>query len=265
MDSENKRDEHVSPQYYPFDTCDPAEYDEEYLRMPRRYKHARTIQNEIVCSGLRGSSAKPAVVVDLGSGTANDGLYILKNVGESFYLGIDRSSPMITRARDKMRNQGFDGRSVFLQQDFHITTIRDFKRHIRCLKIQGRVAIVMSVLALHHSERAAKLRVYRLAHQLLASGGRFVLTDLFSNNIMDCKQLALQKELSDVRSMKVRFANRSPAGIAASTMNEDHYVQSNKPMSLTLELDYLRESGFHLVDVVFRDGQLAVVVAENFL
>ena len=141
--------------------------------------------------------------------------------------------------------------------------LRDIKRHLQDSKLQKQVPVVMSALALHHYELSVKTQVYRLACQLLTRGGRFVLTDLFTNDIPDCDHYALRTELHDVQSTIARFPLRPPGGEATSTLSEVHYTRCNKPMSLTLELASIKRSGFGLVDVVFRDGQLAVIVAEK--
>ena len=105
-----KGDKSSAQQCFPFDNCAPKGYDEEYSRMPRRYKRARSIQNKFVCQGLRNSAIGTAVLIDLGAGTANDGLHVLNKIRHSFYLGIDRSVPMINWATNKLRVEGYSSR-----------------------------------------------------------------------------------------------------------------------------------------------------------
>ena len=249
--------------YYPFDSCDPAIYDEEYLRMPQRYKQARNIQNKLACISLRRSHGN-SVIIDFGSGTANDGLQILKEVDNSFYFGIDRSLPMVNLAMSKLHAAGFDARSVIMQSDFFSGSMYDdIKYHLQKAQLFRCVNVVISTLALHHYNLPVKAELFRLVYKLLPKGGRFVLTDLFKNEIQDCDQQAMLVELHDVKLTERRVSLGSANLKIASTMNEHHYTCLNNPVKLALEMNALRETGFGLIDVTFRHGQLAVIVAEK--
>jgi len=250
--------------FSPFGDAGAAMYDNDASRMPERYKHAHTIQNEIIIRALSCHLGdKHKVVIDLGAGTANDGLDILAKAPRAFYVGLDNSPPMIRRAREKMERAGFAERSMFLERSFLTTSAHDVVRTIQDECIDGEMAIVMSALALHHDELEEKHSAYVLAHDLLQSGGLFLLTDLFSNHIPCCACHAFERELKDVRDV-VRVSRRTSAitGVA-TTFSVNHYKHVNKPQQLASEISLIEKCGFARPDLVYRHGQLAVVVAER--
>lgn len=103
----------------PFGEEGAALYDCDVSRMPERYKQAHAVQNELVISALScHEETLHSVVVDLGSGTANDGLEILARSTSAIYVRIDNSLPMIDLAKAKMHRRGFNNRSVFLERSF---------------------------------------------------------------------------------------------------------------------------------------------------
>ncbi len=237
-------------------------YDDDAARMPTRYKIAHTIQNELIVNVLDSCSSRDvSVVVDLGAGTANDGLDILNQAARTLYLGIDNSLAMIERAKDKMRVCGYSERSAFLTGDFRTITASDVTRVLQSEHMEGSITVVMSALALHHYELAEKRAVYNLAYDLLHEGGVFVSTDLFSNSIADCARHALSKEISDVQASAERAGRLSSAPKEATTLSVDHYVRCNKPQWLSKELALLHDIGFGSIDIVYREGQMAVLVA----
>lgn len=232
--------------------------------MPPHYKRAHKIQNDLVITSLRKSEQnKLHVVVDLGCGTANDGIDILSRTENEFYLGVDNSVPMIERAKCKMQSRAFEKRSYFLIRDFRQMSVMDITGTLSLLKLECRIKAVMSTLALHHYELEEKRHVYTLAHNLLPPGGRLVLTDLFSNGIQGCAQYALYWEIDQVCGTIENSKEKPIDSKLATTRSVDHYLRSNRPQRLLDEVGVLHDCGFAIVDIVYRSGQLSVIVAQT--
>lgn len=248
----------------PFGTVGASTYDDDAARMPTRYKRAHTIQNELVVNALRSNKALlgKKVVVDLGAGTSNDGLEILSRSPQAFYLGIDYSQPMVARAEEKMRLHGYAQRSAFLQCDFLTARLGDIMHELAETQMNNHVPVVISALALHHYELVEKHNAYKLAYDLLSPGGLFILTDLFTNGITGCANYAFQTEISDINVAVRKCGENATDDQQATTLSIEHY-NSNKPQKLAHEMRGLRECGFDCIDVAYRDGQLATLVAEK--
>ena len=248
----------------PFGARGAATYDDDAARMPERYKIAHAIQNDLVVELVRrDSSCGRAIVVDLGTGTANDGVDILDRSERALYMGIDISLPMVSRAKHKMLQKGHSRRSAFLVRDFRTTTFNDVERFLRRKKMDGSIAVVISALALHHYNMEDKRPVYELAHALLQGHGCFVLTDLFINGIPECARSAVAREVNDIEAIVTHMLSKSRRAPGSTTLSVAHYLQSNKPQPLAIEVATLHDVGFGRVDIVYRHGQLASIVAER--
>jgi len=246
----------------PFGPSGAAGYDIDASIMPRRYKSAHRIQNQLVRQALALSAAPHPVVIDLGCGTGNDGLQILQHATTAIYVGVDLSRHMLARAATKLRRAGFENRSILLRRDFRWLTSDDLSNSVGGLPLQGGAACVISALALHHYQLAEKKGVYALAHSMLSTGGLFLATDLFSNAIALCAQLALQQEVASIRKAIKRLTLSSTDRLA-TTVSERHYTNENRPQAIMHEIRLLADVGFNKIDVTYRNGQLGVIAAER--
>lgn len=243
-----------------FGSSSAAIYDLEASRMPRRYKEAHKIQNKLVVNFLKKLAGSQRVVLDLGCGTASDGVRILSEATNAIYLGLDYSKHMLKHAKRKFSQDKLLGRSLLLEQDFRSIRAGDLREAQRSLVQSPNISVAISALALHHYEFADKRLLYRLLYSMLPSGGLFVLTDLFSNAIADCAKQALQKEISDIHRTQKRLACTTKI---ETTISKQHYIEENRPQLLSDEIALLMGLGFRNADVVYRSGQLSVVVSEK--
>ena len=244
----------------PYGRVGAAMYDIEASWICRRYKYAHRIQNEIVINVLKKAVAAKPVVIDLGCGTGNDGLYILTKMHRSIYCGIDYSKHMLRRAADKLCQQQLRNRSLLIQQDFRLMRPRDVCKSLTNVVLAPDICAVISALALHHYELDEKRRAYTLAYNLLPKGGLFVLVDLFSHSIQLCKELALREEIQDMHRALKHMAHPR---IQHTTLSERHYTEDNRPHILSDEITLLRTIGFKKLDHVYRRGQLSVIAAQR--
>ncbi len=247
----------------PFGPIGAATYDDQALCMSRRYKDAHAIQNRSVRTALRNSSTPHPVVVDLGCGTAADGIDILLQAGDAIYLGLDYSRHMLARAIDKFDRHGLQNRGIFLERDLRAVTADEMWAALGPMRLDRRVSSVISALALHHYELDMKGHVYKLAYDLLPAQGLLVLTDLYSNKIAGCAEDALRMEIRDVRRTLARIGSLEEHLHGDTTISERHYKADNRPQTLADEIALLARVGFRTIDLVYRSGQLGVIAAER--
>jgi tRNA (cmo5U34)-methyltransferase len=247
----------------PFGRLGAARYDVDAFCMPCRYKRAHKIQNDLIIDALRKATAPGPIVLDLGCGTANDGLYILSKTNSAIYFGLDYSSHMIKRAKNKLGRHRFAKRSLLIERDFRLVNLSDLCASLTNASLAPELSAVISALALHHYELAEKGRVYQLVHDFLPRGGLFVLTDLFSNAIQVCAEQALRKEIVDIRRTVRRFAQPHVQPPLYTTLSERHYIDVNRPQILADEIACLSNIGFKKLDLVYRSGQLGVIAAQK--
>lgn len=105
--------------------------------------------------------------VDLGSGRGTDALRMAETVGAAgFVYGIDISDGMLETARKNALKLGVINVS-FIQSD------------LETLAIPGSIAdLVISNCTINHA--SDKLKVWKEIYRILKSGGRFVVSDIYS-------------------------------------------------------------------------------------
>jgi tRNA (cmo5U34)-methyltransferase len=135
---------------------DPASY----LRtMTEQVPDYEWLQAELVaaCADLR-----PSHILDLGTGSGETARRLLTSQPQAQLIGLDSSEPMVEAARGSLA--GFST-TVCLQR-------------LQDPLPPGPFDLVVSALAVHHLDAAAKADLFRRVHDVLAPGGRFVLADL---------------------------------------------------------------------------------------
>ncbi len=101
-------------------------------------------------------------VLDLGTGTGETAGRVLALHDEAFLVGVDESDEMLTMARQTLPAARVELRVARLQDPLP----------------SGPFDVVVSALAVHHLESAAKAELFGRVHELLSAGGRFVLGDV---------------------------------------------------------------------------------------
>lgn len=241
----------------PFSKIGASAYDKDAAYMPRRYKTAHAIQNDLICSLLK-KNAKFSIVVDLGCGTANDGVDILSRIRNASYVGIDSSDDMLAVARRKFTQNSLQDRCLFIKCDFRSLNADDLRLALAARGLNSNISCVMSALTLHHYNAVEKRGIYSLMRSALAPGGYAIVTDLYSNSLEPCAHHALKTELEGVRkALRALGEIEKPH----STISIRHYLEENRPQPLSGDLEQMGGAGFKTADVVFRSGQLAVIAA----
>tara|TARA_R110002074_G_scaffold28292_2_gene81484 strand:- start:1008 stop:1523 length:516 start_codon:yes stop_codon:yes gene_type:complete len=168
---------------------------------------------------------------------------------------------MLEQAKKKLGGENLTDRCLIIENNILSVDANSLIDALRTVFPSSCVSAVVSSLALHHYDIDEKSRAYTLAHNLLADGGVFIVTDLFTNYMPACAMHALSEEVRGVRRALRRGSTESQR--ACTTLNEYHYTDENKPLPLGVETQLLMQSGFEHVDIIYRSGQLAVVVAKR--
>jgi len=107
----------------------------------------------------------PHRILDLGVGTGTTALRVLEAMPKAQLVGIDVSSEMLGRARQRLRKQR--GRWTLRQSD------------IAAPQLDGMFDAIVSVLTVHHLWPDEKRHLFARLWEHLAPGGIFVLADVF--------------------------------------------------------------------------------------
>ena len=118
----------------------------------------------------------------------------------------------------------------------------------------GRWDAVVSALAIHHLEHAAKRDLYARIHAALSPGGVFVNAEQVSapSPLLDAAYLAWHE-----RSARELGASPAEWADARARMAADRLVCVER------QLEWLRAAGFADCDCLFKDHCLAVLVARR--
>jgi tRNA threonylcarbamoyl adenosine modification protein (Sua5/YciO/YrdC/YwlC family) len=101
-------------------------------------------------------------VLELGTGTGETAARLLERHPEAVLVGIDESESMLSAAQEALPSGRVELRVQRLEDPLP----------------EGPFDLVVSVLAVHHLEGAAKADLFTRVREVLAPGGRFVLADV---------------------------------------------------------------------------------------
>jgi tRNA (cmo5U34)-methyltransferase len=164
------------------------------------------------------AATRPVVarrVLDLGTGTGETAGRVLALHDDVFLVGVDESDEMLTMARRTLPVSRVELRVSRLQDPLPA----------------GPFELVVSALAVHHLDAAAKAELFGRVHSLLAAGGRFVLGDV-----------VVPDEPED----------------AVTPVDAEYDL----PDTVEDQLRWLGDAGFE-TSVAWRRGDLAVMVADR--
>ena len=122
------------------------------------------------CGGAVNHSraAEGEICVDLGSGRGTDAMRLAGEVGESgLVYGLDLSDGMLEKARKTAKRLGI-GNVQFIKTDLEEMPLND-----------GSADLVISNCVINHAEN--KQNVWNEVHRILKTGGRFVVSDIYSS------------------------------------------------------------------------------------
>ena len=136
-----------------------------------RYSELAETSCCLSCGGaINHAEARPGeVCVDLGSGRGNDVIRLAEAVGaEGRAVGIDISEGMLKKAERNAEKLG-------------VKNVAFLKSELESLPLgSGSVNLVISNCSINHARD--KQAVWNEVHRILAEGGRFVVSDIYSTS-----------------------------------------------------------------------------------
>jgi tRNA (cmo5U34)-methyltransferase len=165
----------------------------------------------------------PHRALDLGVGTGTTALRILEAIPQAHLVGIDVSSEMLGRARQRLRTHR--GRWTLRQSD------------IAAPQLDGMFDAIVSVLTVHHLWPDEKRHLFARLWEHLAPAGIFVLADVFLPATDRARQLGGRR--------------------AASRKATD----PDRPDTAADQLRWLSAAGFVAAEVVWVYEDVGVLVA----
>lgn len=237
-------------------------YDLDASVAPERYRIAQSVRNNLAMR-LLGTLPTNRIVVDLGCGTGTDGIDILYKAHDSAFVGLDSSPYMLDRARAKLQEANLSSRSIVFECNICAVASEQIREKLDKFDSHNYAGLVISAFTFHHFNPKEKANAFRLAYELVVAGGFLLLTDLYSSMVTECAEQALQMELSDIRDCQRQYECRYGPSIHPTTLSVEHYVEENHPTVLGDDIRQLAQVGFQDIDVVFKYGQVTIVVARK--
>jgi ubiquinone/menaquinone biosynthesis C-methylase UbiE len=140
-----------------------------YTEIDKRYSILATDACCLSCGEAINYSKALAgeICVDLGSGRGTDALRLAEEVGEEgFVYGIDISDGMIRKARSAAKKTG-------------IKNVRFMKEKLENISLEeNSINLVISNCTINHA--ANKQKVWLEIARILKTGGRFIVSDIYS-------------------------------------------------------------------------------------
>ncbi|MEN6329223.1 MAG: class I SAM-dependent methyltransferase [Methanobacteriaceae archaeon] len=168
-------------------------------------------------------------VLDLGSGTGNVSLTIKKRFPQAHITCLDLAENMIQNTRYKL--------AEYTEVDYVVGDLRD-------LEAVAEYDAVVSSLAIHHLSRKEQQSLYPKIHTALKEGGVFYNADNLKASSEHLNQFYLKKW------KEFLFQHHHPDEVEEVWLAR-HYREDH-PQSLEDHLNWLKESGFRDVDVVWK-------------
>lgn len=178
-------------------------------------------------------------VLDVGCGTGNSSLCLLLSKPDIKLTCLDSSVQMLEIARDKLGDK----------HDFTEALIENYDP-------ADKFDAVVSVMVMHNvQKRSERLKTYQKIASTLRSGGTYLTVDIFRGE---------SEELQNVYMTQWRdFMLRNlPADEVDGKWLKLHR-EKDKPLKLSEQIQFLKEAGFGLVDVVHKRMQFALMVAQK--
>lgn len=179
---------------------------------------------------------KSIKMLDLGCGTGNVSLKMLDRFPKAEILCIDLSQKMLDIARNKL--------SKYKNVSFEVGNIADFE-------FKNTYDVVLSSLAVHHLKTDEdKSNFYKMIFKILNKNGIFANADeiLGENKYLQNINMNVWTEY-----MKQNFSERD-----VSEKWLKAYESEDRPSKLMKQLEWMKNSGFKDVDVIWKYYNFAV-------
>lgn len=189
-------------------------------------------------------------ILDLGCGTGELSLKLLKHCPNAKIVALDYSPRMIKMAQSKLEKTSFSDRITFIEADFGAWANGEIKE-----KIGNNINACVSSLAIHHLTDEMKYKLLTSVAKNLTSGGCFWNADPI---LQESSQL--QEIYSRVREEWTKNKGTTIAEVRSQTGNSQPqgYSGPDRLTTLNTHLTMLSSVGFKTVEVPWRFFGLAV-------
>lgn len=181
-------------------------------------------------------------IVDLGVGSGVTSAYILRNYPNARVTGVDLFAEMLEDAR--VRLAPFGDRVTLVQSDN-----TEFMR-----RLDRKVHTVVSAFCIHHLDAEGKKELFRLIHDHLLSGGRFLMLDLTTFEDPCLREFARNATIDYMRS------NVKDEQYRAKWIH--HWNEINIPHPADAMISWLSAIGFK-AEIIIRAYEVALISAFN--
>lgn len=225
---------------------DFAWFAENYERLIRKFIPQYNEIVETIVQLIPFSEKKKIKVLDLGIGSGNIALGILKKFPEAHLTGVDSSIEMISRAFDKLKK--YKRRISLREMDF---------RH----EIKGKFDLVVSNLAIHHLEDKEKRSLFKRIYKSLKKNGCFIMGDAIISKSEVLQEIYDKHYLNYLEENVKGEFDRFIRGKGAYYKGR---WPDDRPATVDDQIKWLRRSGFKDVDCTWKRFNFAVVIGLKY-
>lgn len=248
-----------------------AKYDETIEWIAPHYRELHDLLVNLAkmsCDGLKKPD-NAILALDIGSGSGTEGIGLLNAMPDLNLVGLDISPPMQEVFSDVAERNGIKpDRYVLVTGDVMDPNIGIRLTQTALEKFGDKqFNLVISAFTLHHLKSEQKELVFKLVHELLPSGGVFLLGDLFnyatesnwlsdiiyswetewiSNNFKrEISKLRTPDLISEMKKLEVKWLN--------------HYANDNHLNSISEQVAQLKSVGFSEIGNPMRFWQVGLI------
>lgn len=183
-------------------------------------------------------------ILELGCGTGELSLKVLRHCPQAQLMAIDYSPRMLKFAQDKFQTAGYGDRAHVVEADFGAWASEELS-----LPLDQAFDACISSLAIHHLADDIKLKLFRRIRQVLQPGGCFWNAD---------PVLPESPQLADTyKAVREEWAAQQGTTLAEvragiGTSCPQGYSDHDRLASLTDHLQMLQQAGFETVAVPWK-------------
>lgn len=174
-------------------------------------------------------------VLDLGAGTGLLSLFVSEQFPHAQITLTDISEAMLSKAKERF--SCVPGHFEFVTADYSTE------------RLQGDFDVVISALSIHHLTDDLKIGLFHRIYDLLPNGGVFVNADQVLGTPPEIEKIYRDTWIRQVRDLGIASENLNAA---LERMKED------KMAPLESQLEWLRKTGFKLVDCWYKNYSFVV-------
>lgn len=182
---------------------------------------------------------KAKTVLDVGCGTGNTSLTLLKNNPELQLTCLDTSSQMLKIAKSKIGDR----------HNFVEATVEQYEP-------PERFDAVVSVMVMHNiQERDERLKAYQKIANTLEDGGCYLSVDIFKGETS-------QMQNAYMSQWRQFMLEQLPASEVDGKWLKLHR-EKDTPLTLSEQMELLQAAGFSTIEVVHKRLQFAMLIASR--